>query len=150
MSLVEELLGRLKALPEDQRKEVERTVLEATKDKVWVPNPGPQHQAYHSLADETFYGGQAGGGKTDLAVGLALTAHKRSLILRRINKDAVKIVNRVEEVLGHRNGFNGQLQRWRLDDRLIEFSGCEQEGDKQRFKGDPHDLIVFDEGTDFL
>lgn len=150
MSLVEELLGRLKALPEDQRKEVERTVLEATKDKVWFANPGPQLQAYHSLADETFYGGQAGGGKTDLAVGLALTAHKRSLILRRINKDAVKIVNRVEEVLGHRNGFNGQLQRWRLDDRLIEFSGCEQEGDKQRFKGDPHDLIVFDEGTDFL
>src|SRR3954449_11912436 len=29
-------------------------------------------------------------------------------------------------------------------------SGCEQETDKQRFKGDPHDPIVFDEGTDFL
>jgi hypothetical protein len=25
-----------------------------------------------------------------------------------------------------------------------------EEPDKQRFKGDPHDLIVFDEGTDFL
>jgi hypothetical protein len=46
------------------------------------------------------------------------------------------------------NGYNGQLQRWRLDDRQIDIAGCEQ--DKQRFKGDPHDLIVFDEGTDFL
>ena len=25
-----------------------------------------------------------------------------------------------------------------------------EEPDKQRFRGDPHDLIVFDEGTDFL
>jgi Meiotically up-regulated gene 113 len=32
----------------------------------------------------------------------------------------------------------------------IDIAGCEQESDKQRFKGDPHDLIVFDEGTDFL
>jgi hypothetical protein len=43
-----------------------------------------------------------------------------------------------------------QLQRWRLGVRQIDIAGCEQESDKQRFKGDPHDLIVFDEGTDFL
>jgi len=62
----------------------------------------------------------------------------------------VKLVERCAEILGHRNGYSGQLQRWRLGDRLIEFSGCEYEEDKQRFKGDPHDLIYFDEGTDFL
>jgi hypothetical protein len=61
-------------------------------------------------ADEIFYGGQAGGGKTQLGLGLALTAHRHSLILRRINKDAVKLVERVAEILGHRNGYNGQLQ----------------------------------------
>jgi hypothetical protein len=33
---------------------------------------------------------------------------------------------------------------------VIEFAGCEHEDDKQRFKGDPHDLIYFDEGTDFV
>lgn len=87
---------------------------------------------------------------TDLGIGLALTAHKRSLIIRRINKDALKIVPRIEEVLGHRDGYNGQLQRWRLGERQIDIAGCEQEADKQRFKGDPHDLIVFDEGTDLL
>ena len=101
-------------------------------------------------ADELFYGGEAGGGKTDLGIGLALTAHKRSLLLRRINKDAVKIKPRIEAILGHDNGYNGQLQRWRLGERQIDIAGCEQESDKQRFKGDPHDLIFFDEGTDFL
>jgi hypothetical protein len=30
------------------------------------------------------------------------------LILRRINKDAVKLVEPVAEILGHRNGYNGQ------------------------------------------
>jgi hypothetical protein len=116
----------------------------------WAPNPGPQADAYACTADELFYGGQAGGGKTDLGLGLALTAHKRSLILRRINKDALKLVERVAEIVGHRSGYNGQLQRWKLGDRTIAFSGCEHEDDKQRFKGDPYDLIYYDEGTDFL
>ena len=115
-----------------------------------MPNIGPQTDAYFTLADETFYGGQAGGGKTDLAIGLAITAHRRSLILRRINKDAVKLVERMAEIVGNRNGYNGQLQRWKYSTRLVEFGGCEQEDDKQRYKGDPHDLIVFDEGSDFL
>jgi hypothetical protein len=31
---------------------------------VWVPNPGPQTDAYLSEADILLYGGQAGGGKS--------------------------------------------------------------------------------------
>jgi hypothetical protein len=38
----------------------------------------------------------------------------------------------------------------RVGERQIDIAGCEQESDKQRFKGDPHDVIVFDEDTDFL
>ena len=51
---------------------------------------GPQAEAYHCEADELFFGGSAGSSKTDLGLGLALTAHRRSLILRRVNKDALK------------------------------------------------------------
>ena len=54
------------------------------------------------------------------------------------------------QILGHDSGYNGHLQRWRLGERQIDIAGCEQKSDKQRFKGDPHDLIVFGEGTDFL
>ncbi|MCC6172062.1 MAG: terminase [Gammaproteobacteria bacterium] len=151
MTLLDELLGRLGALPQAERAAVEKLAREGTGALPWVPNPGPQSDGYFTPADETFFGGQAGGGKTDLEIGLAITAHKRSLILRRINKDAAKLVNRVEAILGHRNGYNGQQQSWRLPDgRRIDFGGCELEIDKHRYKGEPHDLICFDEGSDFL
>src|SRR5216683_351383 len=139
----------MNAAPE-ARDETAAICHEKTAHVVWAPNPGPQADAYQCEADELFYGGQAGGGKTDLGLGLALTAHKRALVLRRINKDALKLVERVAEILGHRSGYNGQLQRWKLrgeTERLIEFAGCEQETDKQRFKGDPHDLICVGRST---
>lgn len=147
---LDEMLARLGALGEAEKQAAISTALAATSEMMWVPNPGPQTQAYFCKADDLFYGGEAGGGKTDLGIGLALTAHQRTLILRRVNKDALKLVERTEAIVGHRDGYNGQLQRWKLDGKLIEFAGCEQEADKQRFKGDPHDLYVFDEGTDFL
>lgn len=149
-SLLDEISAALGVLPAHERGSVEADARVATAAFRWVPNPGPQTEGFFCEADETFYGGQAGGGKTDLGIGLAITAHRRSLILRRINKDALKIVPRIEEILGARAGYNGQLQRWRLGGKQIDIAGCEQESDKQRFKGDPHDLIVFDEGTDFL
>src|SRR5262245_34283594 len=37
----------------------------------WQPEPGPQQTAYDSAADIVLYGGAAGGGKTDLLLGLA-------------------------------------------------------------------------------
>ncbi|HKD26971.1 MAG TPA: terminase [Xanthobacteraceae bacterium] len=141
--------------PEAQN-EAAGLLLASTSEYAWTPNPGPQATAYDCLADELFYGGQAGGGKTELGIGLALTRHRRSLILRRFSRDAQKLVERIREILGSREGYNLQLQRWRLllpdgsDERLIQFAGCEHEEDKQRFKGDPYDLIYFDEGTDFL
>jgi hypothetical protein len=54
----------------------------------------------------------------------------------------VKLVERVTEILGNRDGYNGQLQCWKLGHRVIEFAGCDHEDDPQRFKGDPHDLSV--------
>lgn len=117
--------------------------------KRWNPNPGPQTVAFHSPVDELFYGGQAGGGKTDLLCGAAITAHNRSLILRRTNKEASKLVERFIEILGTRDGWNGQEHVWRLDGRVIDISGCQHEDDKQKFKGTPHDLIAFDEVSDF-
>lgn len=147
--LLDQILDRVDRLDARSKEELIEKTSAGTQSLAWVPNPGPQSDAYFCEADELFYGGQAGGGKTDLGLGLALAAHRRSLILRRVNKDAVKLVERFAEILGHRNGYNGQLQRWRLGDRLIEFAGCEHEDDKQRFKGDPHDLIYVDEAADF-
>lgn len=147
---LDEVLQRLADKPPAELAEIDRQITEEKAELPWVPNPGPQTDAYFCEADELFYGGQAGGGKTDLALGLAVTAHRRSLVLRRINKDALKLVPRLTEILGTTEGYNGQLQRWRKDAQQIDISGCEAESDKQRFKGDPHDLIDFEEVTDFL
>jgi hypothetical protein len=152
----EEITRQRDDAAQQNRDEAAEILIASTGQLVWTANAGPQAAACACTADELFYGGQAGGGKTELGLGLALTAHRRSLILRRINKDALKLVERIAEILHSRDGYNGQLQRWRLvlpDDageRLIQFAGCEFEDDKQRFKGDPYDLIYFDEGTDFL
>lgn len=118
-------------------------------DKVWVPNPGPQTAAYYCEADELFYGGEAGGGKSALLNGLALTEHERSLLLRRTNKEASKFPDEIEQILGNRDGLNGQDGVWKWKGKTIDFGGVQHEEDKQKRKGDPHDLIGFDEVTDF-
>jgi hypothetical protein len=148
--MLQEVLDRVRALDPASRAALTREVMEATKGLRWVPNPGPQTLAYHSEADELFYGGEAGGGKTDLAVGLALTAHERALILREFNEDARSLGERLLQIVGSDEGWNGQYLRWKGDDRLIEFAGVPNEKDKQRHKGDPHDLIVFEEVGDFF
>lgn len=148
MGIVDDLLQRIQALPEEQKAK-----LYAVKDasaKVWFATTGPQLLAYNSQADELFYGGSAGGGKSDLLIGLTLTAHKRSLILRRTNKEASKLFDRYYEILGSRDGWNGQDRVWRFPDgRVIDIGGCQYEDDKQGFKGTARDLYAFDELPDF-
>ena len=149
-TLLAEVAARIGAMPPAKREALTKEVLETTKAYVWVPNPGPQTEAYFSKADEIFYGGEAGGGKTDLLVGLALTQHKKSLVLRRINKEVDGLITRFEEVVGSRDGWNSQKGKWRLSgNRAIDIGGCQHETDKQGYKGNPHDLIAFDEVSDF-
>ena len=148
-NLLDDLLDRYKALPPDQQQEMREMAVAGTQDMVWVPQPGPQTDAYFSEADEVFYGGQAGGGKTDLGLGLALTSHRRTLILRRVGKESRKLMERVEGILGHTEGRNLSTAEWKTGGRNVEFAGVEHEKDKERYKGIPHDLKFFDEIGDF-
>ena len=138
-----------KDLPAAKRGPIARDALAATRDLVWVPNPGPQTAAYYCEADETFYGGEAGGGKTDLIIGLGLTAHSNSLLLRRVNDDVKDLAQRARDVAGDSHGYNGQDKIFRLADRVIKFGGCQLERDKERYKGRARDLYGFDEIGDF-
>lgn len=121
----------------------------ASDPAVWRPLPGPQMMAYESLADITGYGGAAGGGKTDLAVGLTLTAHDRTLFVRREKAQTEGFVQRMQEVLKTTDGYNSQKGFWRLSGgRLCELAGLDNPGDESRWQGRPHDLKVFDEATE--
>ena len=121
----------------------------ATAHMKWVPNPGPQFDAYFCEADELFYGGQAGGGKSDLLLGLALNEHDRSLILRSTHKEARGLADRLIEILGPTDRPSGSYGEWRIGDKMVETGGCENEDDKQKYKGRPHSLKGFDEIGDF-
>jgi len=117
----------------------------------WSPLKGPQYQAYNSKADIIGYGGAAGGGKTDLIAGLALTQHKRVLIVRREKAQTEGVIQRLGEIIGGNGGFNGQKAIWRVpvgSCPLMEFGGLDNPGDERRWQGRPHDLKAFDEATE--
>lgn len=153
-SLLDEICLKLEALPAEQRQAAIDHALQATASMAWVPNPGPQTAAFYCEADELLYGGEAGGGKSDLLLGLAITCHQRSRILRRVNQDAAELGDRLVEILGHDRGYKQHPPTFKGEAggalRQIDLRGCEQEKDKQRFKGRARDLIGYDELADFL
>jgi hypothetical protein len=119
----------------------------------WQPLPGPQRQAYESEADIVGYGGAAGGGKTDLAIGKALTQHRKVAMFRREGTELGGIVDRLAEVLGSREGYtNGREHVWRVPGGKvqIEFGSVPHAGDEKKHQGRPKDLLVIDEAANFL
>jgi len=119
---------------------------------LWKPLPGPQTEAYYSEADEVFYGGSAGGGKSDLLLGLALTAHRKAIIFRREYPQLKDLVMRSQEMLVNtRANFNGQSMMWRdiPGGRTLEFGAVQHENDVNKYQGRAHDLKAFDEISAF-
>ena len=116
----------------------------------WKPLPGPQTLALGSKADILFYGGAAGGGKTDLLIGAAHTKHKRSIIFRREYPQLKAIIDRTIDLLSDLGKFNKSKMVWALEDgRMIEFGAVQHIGDERKYQGRPHDLKAFDEITHF-
>ena len=123
--------------------------LEAVR-KIWKPFKGkPQEEAFKSKADILFYGGAAGGAKTDLLIGLALTAHYQSIIFRREYKQLRWIEDRLRQLLGFGAYKEGKKIATTQDGRTVELAAIQHEGDEEAFQGRPHDLLEFDEITHF-
>lgn len=119
---------------------------------LWIPNVGPQTEAYYSKADVLLYGGAGGGGKSDLGLGLAFNEHKRSLVLRRRYSDIGSLIERALEINGTKSGFNGapppKLNT--SNGKFIQFGANQHPGDEQAFQGRPYDFKCFDEAVHFL
>ena len=145
MKDLQELLPYLSA---DEKEELDNLIV----DDIWLPLPGPQTEAYYCRADELFYGGAAGGGKTDLLLGCALTNHHRSIIFRKEATQLPGMLDRLHvDLLKSRDGWNGKDKIQQLSDgRKIEFGSMPNLGDEQKYQGRPHDLLGFDEITHFL
>ncbi len=118
--------------------------------EVWTPLPGPQAAAYDSAADILLYGGAAGGGKTDLLLGLALTRARRAILFRREFTQLKAIEDRARELIGGAGRYSAGTRIWRLPGRrMLEFGAVQHPGDERKYQGRAHDLKAFDEITAF-
>jgi len=149
---LDDLVARLAGLPAKARAEIEREAVKATAGLAWLPNVGPQTQAYFCPADLLLYGGQGGGGKSSLILGLALTSHQRSLVMRRRYTDLSALTEEAVQFNGTRDGFNNSPppKLRTVDGRLIEFGAAVRSGDEQAWQGRAHDLFAADEAVQFL
>ena len=103
-----------------------------------------------SRADELFYGGAAGGGKTDLLLGLATECHEHSAIFRRVYPNLKGIMRRAREIIGDNAHENKSDKVWNFpDSRAIEFGAMQYEDNKTDWQGRPHDFYGFDELPEF-
>ena len=84
-----DFMKAFEALPDPERKEALDLADAVCAAFRFVPNPGPQTDAYYCEADELFYGGAGGGGKTSLLCGLPLNEHHDIQLFRRDRKSVV-------------------------------------------------------------
>ncbi len=116
----------------------------------WSPQAGPQTIALDCLADELYYGGAAGGGKSDLLIGLSMTRHHKAIIFRREFTQLQDIITRARDVADDQGRYNGNAHILRLaDGRTIEFGAVQLITDVRKYKGRAHDLKCFDELPEF-
>lgn len=145
----EQILAALKEMTPEMRAAVD-SFLMVVNPAIWVPQAGPQSAAYHCQADIVFYGGSAGGGKTDLLLGLSLTEQENSIIFRREAVQLIGLEERMTKILGTRDGYNGQDHLWRLPQKkVLELGSVQKPEDWMKYQGRPHDFKAFDEITHF-
>ena len=165
---LDEMCALLEKMPAEERQQVIETAREENAGFLWKPNPGPQTDAYFSPADLLYYGGSAGGGKSQLMIGLAVNEHRVSRLFRRQFKDIDVeggLALAMAEVIGRSlkleipryKGHNSQKHVWRIPSLLtcgiqrnVEFGAFETDKEASDYQGRAADLLAFDEAVQFL
>lgn len=153
-SILDEIIARMAQMPDEERAELIALARKETQGMLWVPNPGPQTEAYFSPADLVGYGGQAGGGKSALLCGTALNDHTASRLFRRHFKDIDGLgglAPALRDILGSWDGYSKQTHVWSIPgtSRAIEFGAFTNEQEAEAYRGRPSDFFGFDEAQQF-
>lgn len=148
---LDEILSRLDAMPPDMREACIADAVEATKDKIFIPSPGPQTEAYYCEADVLLFGGNPGGGKSALGIGLGLNEHHRTLIVRKAFSDLEGLIDNARKIVGNSDGFvGGARPKYKMGDgKVIHFAGVSADGSIGGHQGIDHDLLYVDEAAQF-
>lgn len=121
--------------------------------KLWQPhsNNKPQQEAYKCNARWLAYGGAAGGGKSDLALGKLITKHKNAVIYRRENTQIKDLRTRAAEIINdNEKGLNKVEGTYKHSNgKILNFASMQYEDDKKKYQGRARDGIAFDEATEF-
>lgn len=148
---LDQILSALGAMPQEQVEQLSKNVQSVVGNKKFIPSPGPQTDAYFSKADVLLFGGEPGGGKTALLLGLAFNEHQKSLIMRRQYTHLNTIADEMVKLHGSQKGFNGSPPPSLTisKQQKIELGAANRVGDELDWMGRPHDLIGIDEATHF-
>ncbi len=149
--MLQEIITQLAGLDPKAKEEIQRKTKQAIGHLKFIPNPGPQTSAYFSQADCLLYGGEPGGGKSQLGLGLAFNCHERSLVMRRQYGDLGRLIEDALKIHGSKDGFNGSPPpKLRVSDKqIIDFAAAHRVGDEQGQMGKGRDLLFIDEATHF-
>ena len=130
----------------------------AAKRAAWKPNPGPQEAFINCDAFEAFYGGAAGGGKTEALLQLALRYHKEpryeGLLLRRtfpdLEKSLIPRSKRTFKAADSGAEYNETKKRWQFSSGAkVYFGYLERDDDVEQYQSAEFQFIGFDELTHF-
>lgn len=153
MSDIDTIIARLAGLPDKDRQQVAMEVSKAVAamGAKWIPNPGPQTEAYLSDADVILYGGQAGGGKTHLELGWAVNEADSGIIFRRERTQTDGLEKEGKKIIGSDASFNGQDLEWNWPGgKTLKLAGMKDPDSWQDHAGRERDYMGFDEGGEFL
>jgi phage terminase large subunit-like protein len=123
----------------------------------YYPNELSYRQRVFVELDDTeaFYGGAAGGGKSDALLAAALefvhVPRYRAIIFRRTSPRLQELIDRSREWLEGKAEFNEQKLRWTFPSGAwLHFGHMQHEADKYNFKTFEFQFIGWDELTEFL
>jgi hypothetical protein len=151
MSTLDEIIARVSALPPGEQDAVWKDAAAQVANMRFVPNPGPQTEAYLSEADVLLYGGQAGGGKTYLELGWGVNEARSGIIFRRGRNQTDGLEKEGKVLIGTGARFNGTDLEWTwADGKTLKLAGMQLVGDWNDHAGRERDYMAFDEGGEFL
>lgn len=127
-----------------------------TKGPVWSPQPGPQTQAITAdWCTELFYGGAAGGGKSDFLLGDFLQdvptygGHWQGVVFRRTYNELEELLKRSREIYPIAGAvWHEQSKTWTwANGATLKMRYLERDADASRYLGHQYTWIGWDELT---